>query len=70
MGPSLIHHHHAAVVRDEQLRVADMRRRAKASAPPERVGRGTDAHERQRALVRLSLLLSRRRDPATHRRWA
>jgi hypothetical protein len=65
---SHLSHHLATVLIDEQMRVAVERQRAKAlSEPPERAGGGVDAHERQRALVRASLLLSRR-DPATRRR--
>lgn len=33
-------------------------------------GEAEDAHERQRALVRASLLLAPGRDLPTHRRWA
>jgi hypothetical protein len=33
-------------------------------------GPGMDAHTLQRTLVRASLLMSRRSDPATHGRWA
>jgi hypothetical protein len=70
MGPTLIDLTHAATIRDERLRVADARRHAETTARLERMGGGVDAHERHRALVRLSLLLSRQRDRAPHRRWA
>jgi len=69
MGPSLMHLTHAAVVRDEQLRVAREHRRSEASSESlERPDSDRmDAHEYQRALVRASLLLSRR-EPASRRR--
>ena len=67
MGPSLIHLHSAAAVHDERLRVAGVGRRAKGAAPP---AASAALHDRQLELVRLSVLMSRRRDPATHRRWA
>jgi hypothetical protein len=52
---------------DDQLRVAAERRRAGVGASPERSDAG-DAHDRQLALVLASLLFSRRRDVAAHRR--
>jgi hypothetical protein len=69
MGPSLIHVYTATTIRDDQLRAAATHRRARASAPPERAG-GPEAHQRQRTLVRLSLLFARRRGPATQRHSA
>jgi hypothetical protein len=57
---SHLSYHLAQALIDEQLRVASERRRAKASnEPPAPAGDGLSAHERQRALVRASLLLSR-----------
>jgi hypothetical protein len=53
---------------DDRLGVAADRRRAGAGASPERGG--GSAHDRQLALVLASLLFSRRRDAATHRRGA
>jgi hypothetical protein len=62
MSPSLIHQLHAAVVREEVLRTAREHHappagdRTVVRASPDRVA----AHERERALVRASLLLSAR----------
>jgi hypothetical protein len=49
--------------------VAAERHRAGSGASPEPAD-GGDAHDRQLALVLASLLFSRRRDVATHRRGA
>jgi hypothetical protein len=68
MSPSPIHQLHAAVVREEVLRTArkhqalPARDRAVVRPSPERVA----AHERERALVRASLLLSAR-EPGARR---
>jgi hypothetical protein len=63
---SNLRHHLASEVIDDRLRVAAQRRRVEMSAPL--ADTAMEAHRRQRALVRLSLLLARRQDPATHRR--
>jgi|tagenome__1003787_1003787.scaffolds.fasta_scaffold20969686_4 hypothetical protein len=70
MGPSLIHLRTAEIMRDERLRTAGATRRANTGARPEPIGDVADPHERQRALVCASLLMSDRRDASTHRRWA
>jgi hypothetical protein len=52
---------------------ADRLREARARAPRRGAAEEDDAaatHERTRARVFASLLLSRRSDPGTHRRWA
>jgi hypothetical protein len=67
---SHLSYHLVQVLIDEQLRVARERQRPEASVePPQRAGDGVSPHERQRALVRASLLLSRR-DPAPRRQTA
>jgi hypothetical protein len=65
---SNLRYHFARDVIDERLHVAAQQWRAETSAPL--ADKAMDAQERQRALVRLSLLLSRRQDPATHGRRA
>ena len=55
---------------EDRLRTARERRASRvAPAPPGPAG-DIDAHERQRRLVWASLLLSRRSDTPSSRRWA
>jgi hypothetical protein len=60
-------HHLARATQDERDR-ANRHRRLRRSV--EQTPEQEAAHRRTRALVRASLLLSRRADPASHRRWA
>jgi hypothetical protein len=60
-------HHMAGAVEAERLREA--RERAPRRATPA-AGDGAPAHERTRARVLASLLLARRSDSPTRRRWA
>jgi hypothetical protein len=59
-------HHLAEAETDDRLRRASEHRRAQPLG--DILGRATNLGERQRSLVRLSLLFSRRSDPATARR--
>ena len=61
--------HSAPDLIDDPVRLAAGRLRPAIAELLELAHRSTGSHERQRALVRASLLMSRRQDPATHRRW-
>jgi hypothetical protein len=63
-----LHGYLARVLVDDRVREASERQRA--LAPEEPGSRAREAHSLQRALVRTSLLMSRRDDAATERRWA
>jgi hypothetical protein len=63
-----LHSHLTRELIDDRLRVAGERRRPDADAPSAPIGSASNIHKRQVALVCASLLLSRRRDSATHRR--
>ena len=68
---SHLSYHLAQALTADQLEVARPNHRPAArDEPVKRLASGQDDHERQRALVRASLLVSRRRDAPTHRRWA
>jgi hypothetical protein len=62
-----LHGHVARELVADSLRDASERRRSTALVAD---ATKADAHARQRALVRASLLLSRREDVPTARRWA
>jgi hypothetical protein len=62
--------HVAQAVIDERLRSASERRASQSAASPVEPAAHHDMHWRQRALVQASLLLSRRGDRPTARRWA
>jgi hypothetical protein len=62
--------HLADAMIDERLRSASERRASRVAAAGRQAPSDLDAHGRQRMLVRASVLLSRRSDPATSRRWA
>ena len=55
---------------DDRLRTARERRASRVTPAPPTPAGDPDAHERQRRLVWASLLLSRRSDRSTSRRWA
>ena len=68
---SHLSYHLAQALTERELQVARANHRPAApDEPVKRLASGRDDHERQRALVRASLLVSRRRDAPTHRRWA
>ena len=61
----------AQIILDERLRDAAEHAHRHVPGEPRRPSpSGQDAHTLQRALVRASLLLSRREDAPRHRRWA
>ena len=68
---SNLSYHLAQALTDDLLKVVSRSYRLAArDEPDKRLASGPDDHERQRALVRASLLGSPRRDAPTHRRWA
>jgi hypothetical protein len=62
--------HHSAPGVDDRLCLNDGSQPLVTGQLSTLAGPGMDAHTRQRTLVRASLLMSRRIDPATHGRWA